>query len=78
MAANDRQCQRYGFEVGGGRYTECRAMLDRRRAIEASRSPGSGNPAGLAIYVPPPQMPSPREAGCMTTPINGQLYTNCP
>jgi hypothetical protein len=78
MAANDRQCRGYGFEPASARYTECRAILDRRSAIVASRPPGSGNPTGLPIYLRPPDLPSPREQGCMVVPINGQLYTNCP
>lgn len=76
--ANDAQCRGYGFEAGSARYTECRRMLDRRSAIIASRPPGSGDPTGLPIYMPPPDMPSPREQGCLTVPISGQLFTNCP
>ncbi|MDB5376595.1 MAG: hypothetical protein JWR00_1041 [Rubritepida sp.] len=76
--ANDAQCRSYGFERGSVRYTECRTLLDRRSALVASRPPGSGNPAGLPIYLPPPDLPSPEERGCMAVPINGQLYTNCP
>lgn len=77
-AANDAQCRSYGFEGGSVRYAQCRRLLDRRSAILASRPPGSGNPAGLPIYLPPPQLAAPEEQGCMEVPINGQLYTNCP
>lgn len=77
-AANDRQCRGYGFEAGSVRYTDCRTILDRRSALVASRPPGSGNPTGLPIYLRPPDLPSPREQGCMVVPINGQFYTNCP
>lgn len=77
-AANDAQCRSYGFEPRGTNYRECRRLLDRRSAVVASRPPGSGDPTGLPIYLPPPDLPSPQERGCMEVPINGQLYTNCP
>lgn len=77
-AANDRQCRGYGFAPESVRYRDCRTLLDRRSALVASRPPGSGNPTGLPIYLPPPDLPSPREQGCMVVPLNGQMYTNCP
>lgn len=77
-AANDSQCRGYGFEPASVRYRDCRRLLDRRSAIVASRPPGSGDPTGLPVYLPPPDLPSPEERGCMAVPINGQLYTNCP
>lgn len=77
-AANDAQCRGYGFQPDTPLYSQCRATLDERRAIEAVRPPGSGDPTGLAIYAPPPLLPAPTEAGCMTVPIGSQRYTNCP
>ncbi|WP_424813686.1 hypothetical protein [Roseococcus sp. YIM B11640] len=77
-SAEDRQCRGYGFEPGSERYVTCRSMIGERRAIEAGRSPGSGNPAGLPIYAAPPLMPSPREVGCRIIQSGSQRFTNCP
>lgn len=78
VSANDAQCRSYGFETRSPRYRECRRLLDQRSALVASRPPGSGNPAGLPIYLPPPELPAPQERGCLAVVIQAQSYTNCP